>query len=157
MSTELQSTLRSPVFDGTTGGPASGSAASTLPIRVFVVEDSRLIRERLVALIGEIDGVEVVGCAEGVPEAVNGILRTSPHAVVLDISLTPGSGLDVLREVHGKAPAILFIVLTNFANPQYRRICMDAGASHFLDKSCDMDQVKPLLGAMAAKQRAQHH
>ena len=143
MSTALQSAA------------APGTCAD--PTRVFVVEDSRLIRERLVALIGEIDGVEVVGCAEGAPEAVNGILRTSPHAVVLDISLTPGSGLDVLREVHVKAPAISFIMLTNFSNPQYRRICMDAGASHFLDKSCDMGQVKPLLGAIAAKQRAPHH
>lgn len=137
--------------------PATAQETCADPTRVFVVEDSRLIRERLVGLIDEIDGVEVVGCAAGAPEAVNSILRTGPHAVVLDISLAPGSGLDVLREVHVKAPAISFIVLTNFANPQYRRICLDAGASHFLDKSCDLGQIKPLLSALAATRHAPPH
>lgn len=124
------------------------------PVRVFVVEDSAQIRERLLALLAEIDGVQVIGEAEGAPDAIARILSTRPDAVVLDISLAPGSGLDVLRAVHPQAPGIAFIVLTNFANPQYRKRCMDAGASHFFDKSTEMAEVKQLLSTIVTARRA---
>ena len=124
------------------------------PVRVFVVEDSAQIRERLLALLAEFDGVQVIGAAEGAPDAIARILHTRPDAVVLDISLAPGSGLDVLRAVHPQAPGIVFIVLTNFANPQYRKRCMDAGASHFFDKSTEMAEVKQLLSTIVMARRA---
>jgi DNA-binding NarL/FixJ family response regulator len=115
--------------------------------RVFLVEDSAPIRERLAGLLGEIDGVELVGEAETAADAAAGILRVRPDTVVLDIRLARGSGIDVLREVHPQAPEIVFIVLTNFANAQYQKICMAAGASHFIDKSTEIAQVKKLVAA----------
>ena len=108
------------------------------PTRVFLVEDSAPIRERLASLLGEIEGVQVVGEADTAAGATAGIFDTRPDAVVLDIRLAEGSGIDVLREVHPRAPEIVFIMLTNFANPQYRKICMAAGASHFVDKSTEI-------------------
>lgn len=115
------------------------------PTRVYLVEDSAPIRERLVEMLGLIEGVELVGEAETAADAAAGILRTHPDTVVLDIRLARGSGIDVLREVHPQAPEIRFIVLTNFASPQYRKICMDAGASHFIDKSTEITEVKRLV------------
>ena len=117
--------------------------------RILVVEDSAPIRQRLVKLLEEIGGVEVVGQAEEAEEAAADILRLRPDAVILDILLAEGSGLDVLRAVHSRAPEIVFIVLTNFANPQYRRICMEAGASHFFDKSIEMHKVRELVSSLA--------
>jgi len=115
--------------------------------RVYLVEDSAPIRERLVSLLDEIDGVRVVGAAETANQATADILRTRPDTVVLDIRLAQGSGLDVLRAVHPRVPEIMFIVLTNFANPQYRKICMDAGASHFIDKSNEIASVKHIVAS----------
>lgn len=113
--------------------------------RVFIVEDSPLIRSRLVELLGEIDGVCVVGEAQSPYEAVAGIRRTQPNCVILDLHLIGGSGIDVLRTVHSHSPGIAFVVLTAHSTAQYRRACMQAGASRFLDKSTEFDKLKEVV------------
>ena len=113
--------------------------------RVFIVEDSTPIRSRLVELVGEIDGVCVVGEAETPGDAVIGIQQTKPHCVILDYQLIGGTGVDVLRAVCPASPEIAFIVLTNHANAQYRRICMEAGADWFLDKSTEFGKIKEVV------------
>jgi len=118
--------------------------------RVFVVEDSVSIRERLVDMLGDIEGVSVVGEADSIRTAVEGILRTRPKSVVLDIQLVDGSGVDVLREVCPQAPEVVFVVLTNHADPQYRRICMEAGASHFFDKSTEIGKIREVIAGLGA-------
>lgn len=120
------------------------------PTRVFLVEDSAPIRERLTGLLAEIDGIQMVGAADTAAAAIAGIFDTRPDAVVLDIGLAEGSGIDVLRQVHPRAPGIVFIMLTNFASPQYRKICMQAGASHFVDKSTEINEVRRLVSDLAA-------
>ena len=112
---------------------------------VYIVEDSDSMRERLVDMLGEVAGLRIVGEAESADSAVAGILSTQPDAVVLDIHLAGSSGLEVLHQVHRQAPGILFIVLTNHPNPQYRRTYMQAGASHFLDKSTEFRMAAALL------------
>jgi CRP/FNR family transcriptional regulator len=123
---------------------------SEIHTRVFIVEDSAPIRERLTGLLNAIGGVSVVGEADSIRTAVEGILRTRPEAVLLDIRLIDGSGIDVLREVHPLAPEVAFVVLTNNATPQYRRICMEAGASHFLDKTTEFARVRQIVAGLGA-------
>ena len=101
---------------------------------VFIVEDSPIVRKRLVAMMDETEGVSVVGEADTEKGAVEGILRTRPDWVLLDVQLTDGNGIEVLRQVRKQVPDTGFIVLTNFNTPQYRRTCIQAGASHFVDK-----------------------
>jgi DNA-binding NarL/FixJ family response regulator len=113
--------------------------------RVFIVEDSAPIRSRLVELLGEIEGVCVVGEAETPGDAVTGIQQTKPHCVVLDYQLIGGTGVDVLRAVHPTSPEIAFVVLTNHPNAQYRRVCMEAGADWFLDKSTEFGKIKEVV------------
>ncbi len=120
-------------------------------INVFLVEDSISIRERLAGLLTEIEGVYVVGEADSPSAAVDGILRTRPDSVVLDIHLLNGSGIEVLREVHPRFPEIVFIVLTNHPDPQYRRICMQAGASYFLDKNTEFATVGEVIAGSARR------
>ncbi len=117
---------------------------------VYIVEDSDSIRARLIDMLREVVGVNVVGEAASADIAVAGILRTKPDAVVLDIQLAGSSGLDVLRQVHRLSPGIMFIVLTNYPNPQYRRTCMQEGASYFLDKTSEFSKVAILLSPAGA-------
>jgi DNA-binding NarL/FixJ family response regulator len=112
---------------------------------VFVVEDSASIRSRLVDLLGEIEGVIVVGAVGSADEAVAGIVRTQPDCVILDLQLIGGSGVDVLRAVHPGSPKIAFVVLTNHPTTQYRRVCMKAGAAFFLDKSTEFGKLKHVV------------
>jgi len=113
--------------------------------KVFVVDDSSAMRMRLSELIEEIGGVTVVGEAGTPADAIDGIVRTRPECVLLDYQLEGGTGLEVLRAVHPRAPDIAFIVLTNHATGPYRRACIEAGARHFLDKSSDLDQIKDVI------------
>ena len=117
---------------------------------VFIVEDSAPIRERLNGLLSDIEGVLVVGEAATPQSAVEGILRTRPDSVVLDIQLMGGTGIEVLRRVHPQAPEVVFIVLTNHSSPQYRRIYTEAGASHFLDKTTEFARVRQIVAGLGA-------
>lgn len=114
-----------------TGGMQNGHDNCT---HVFIVEDSPIVRKRLVAMMDETEGVSVVGEADTEKGAVEGILRTRPDWVLLDVQLTDGNGIGVLRQVRRQVPDTGFIVLTNFNTPQYRRVCIQEGASHFVDK-----------------------
>jgi DNA-binding NarL/FixJ family response regulator len=126
------------------------TAEAEAEMNVFLVEDSASIRERLAAVLGNIDGVTVVGQAETAAEALEGILRTRPDSVVLDLQLIGGSGLDVLRKAHPQLPATVFIVLTNHPDLQYRRMCMEAGAAYFFDKSSEIAKVREVIARLGA-------
>jgi two-component system response regulator DevR len=119
-------------------------------LKVFIVEDSASIRERLTELMGEIDGAAVVGFADTPSDAIAGILNTRPDCVVLDYQLLGGTCVDVLHAVHSKAPSVVFVVLTNHANPQYRRLCLKAGANWFFDKSTEFRKIKGVISGLAS-------
>lgn len=118
-------------------------------LKVFIVEDSLPIRERLIELMGEIGGAAVVGVAETPADAITGILKARPDCVVLDYRLLGGTGVDVMHAVRPEAPGIVFVVLTNHADPKYRRICLEAGASWFFDKSTEFRKIKDVIAGLA--------
>ena len=92
-----------------------------VPLRVLLVEDSPLIRERLAESIAEPGRIEIVGQADSEQAAI-GMLAAAPwDAMVLDLQLRHGTGLGVLRAlISRRPPNVKFIVLTNYAFPQYR-------------------------------------
>lgn len=122
-------------------------------MKVFVVEDSAAVRERLLEMIRELEDVEVVGEAETYDAAVAGILSTRPDVAVLDIKLADerGSGIDVLAEVKKGLPAMRAIMLSNYATPQHMKASADAGAEYFLDKSADFERIAEILEQMKGK------
>jgi DNA-binding NarL/FixJ family response regulator len=101
-------------------------------------------------MLNDVDGVSVVGEAETPLDAIEGILARRPNCVVLDFQLLGGTGVEVLRKVHPAAPEIEFIVLTNHPNAQYRRICMEAGATFFFDKSTEFGKIKDVIAGRPA-------
>jgi DNA-binding NarL/FixJ family response regulator len=134
------------------GGAGSAADRVRMPTSspsrsVYVVEDSIPVRRAIVELLGQLAGVIVLGSAASPDEAVAGIRATAPDLVVLDLHLQGGSGIDVLQTIHREAPGIVFVILTNDATPQHRRLCMDAGARHFLDKSLEFERLRDILQA----------
>jgi DNA-binding NarL/FixJ family response regulator len=113
----------------------------SVPTKVFVVDDSALVRERLITLLAEVPNVAIAGEADRPGEAITGIQRQRPDIVVLDISMPGGSGIQVLETVKKDKPAPMVIMLTNFDHPQYRNRCLQLGADHFLDKSNSFERV----------------
>ena len=114
------------------------------PVRVFVVEDSPRIRQRLDELIS-LAGAEIVGHAAEVGPATRAILETHPDIVILDLQLADGTGFDVLRAVHDVAPEIEIYLFTNFATDPYRQLAERLGASGFIDKSREFERVHDVI------------
>ena len=123
---------------------------TTRPTQIYIVDDSAAIRARLAEMLGRLGGVHVVGEAAGASQAVTDILSLRPDSVLLDLNLNGTSGMQVLRTIHPQAPNIVFVVLTNHAEPQYRRACERAGASYFLDKSTEFDRVPGVIAEIAS-------
>jgi len=117
---------------------------------IYIVDDSAAIRSRLNEMLARVDGVRVVGEAAAAGQAVTEILSLRPHSVLLDLNLDGSSGMQVLRAIHPLAPDIVFVVLTNHAEPQYRRACERAGAAYFLDKSTEFDRVPGVIAEIAS-------
>lgn len=113
--------------------------------RVYIVEDSRHIREALVEMLSDLDDVTVAGQAEDAPRAIAAIPVCQPDFVVLDYQLARGTGLDVLLAIREIMPDVKFIVLTNHATSQHRRICLEAGADWFLDKQNEFEKVRDIV------------
>ncbi len=122
-----------------------------LRTKVFIAEDFLPVRRRLTELLTELESVDIVGEAESPAEAIDGILERQPDWVILDFQLRGGTGVDVMRAVHPKAPSIRFIVLTNHPSPQYRRACIESGAGWFFDKSTEFGKIREVIdGPVAA-------
>jgi DNA-binding NarL/FixJ family response regulator len=117
------------------------------PLRVFVVEDSELIRKRIIENVSTMGGFDVVGFAESADEAVKSISELQPDIVITDIQLKEGSGIDVVRKVRAfpYVPRPRIFVLTNYAFPEYKRQCTVAGADEFFDKSSEYDRFLSLM------------
>jgi len=89
--------------------------------------------------------VELVGRAGDVAEAVRGINIMNPDAVILDLQMPGGSGLDVLRAVRVEHPYLQVLVCTNYPYRNYREECLGAGANFFLDKTTEFEKIPVIL------------
>jgi DNA-binding NarL/FixJ family response regulator len=114
-------------------------------MRICLVEDSVIIRQRLKRMLADVNGIEIIGEVADAHQATEVIDKGRPDVVLLDIQLENGSGIDVLVTVKKYKPAPAVIVLTNYPYPQYRQKCMEAGADFFFVKSSEFDQVIPTL------------
>ncbi len=114
-------------------------------MRVFLVDDSAVIRQRLKRLLADLKEIEVMGEAGDAAEATEAIHQGKPDVVLLDIHLLGGSGIEVLENVKKDKPAPAVIILTNYPYPQYRQKCLAAGADFFFVKSTEFDKVVPAL------------
>jgi YesN/AraC family two-component response regulator len=118
---------------------------SSHKIKVFIADDSLIVREHLVTMLDELAGIEIVGQAENVAEAISGIRILQPDVLILDIRMPGGTGIDVLQNIKQDEVAPMVIILTNYPYPGYRQKCLQAGADFFLDKSTEFDQIPELF------------
>lgn len=124
------------------------------PLKIFLVEDSAMLRDRLSEAFSTWGKITMAGHAE--TEAVaDAALRTCDWDVlILDLQLLQGTGLGVLRNLRGhRRPGTSVIVLTNYAIPSYRTRSMELGADYFFDKTKDFAKIKDVFNEMADKRQ----
>jgi two-component system response regulator DevR len=124
---------------------------------VFIVEDSPAVRDGLVDLLKDLDGVRLVGVADSPNAAIEAIVATRPTCVVLDFQLVGGTAIDVLRGVRPQLPDTVVIVLTNYPSAGYRRASMNAGADWFLDKTTEFEEVRTIVAGLAPSAATLHN
>ena len=106
-------------------------------MKIIIVDDSAVIRERLVDLVSGVKGAEIIDEVEDVLEAVKSITKKKPGIVILDLKLRGGNGIDVLKKIKEQKLNPVVIVLSNYPYPEFRDACFKAGADFFFDKACD--------------------
>lgn len=117
-------------------------------MKVFIVDDSRIVRDGLKKMIEGVHEVEIAGTAENAQDAIRSITELEPDVVILDIRLPGPSGIEVLRDIREQKLPVKVIVLTNYPYPQYRKKCEELGAEYFFDKVTEIDRVRDTLTAM---------
>jgi two-component system response regulator DevR len=127
---------------------------SGLPLKVFIVEDSPLIRRRLVQLVETIHGVRIVGEAEDAPAAISGILANQPDLVLLDLHLAQGTGMDVVNGLSPYQRPAIIVVLSNHATPTIRQACLRAGVQYVFDKTREFTLALDIIAQICRKRGA---
>ena len=120
-------------------------------IRTYIVEDSPVIRDNLIATLEELVPVSVVGTAEDESTALSWLAKPGNEfdLAIVDIFLRAGSGLGVLRAAKDLPRRHKTVVLSNFATPDIRRKCLELGADRVFDKSNDIDALIQYCGRLA--------
>jgi two-component system, OmpR family, response regulator len=115
-------------------------------LSVLLVEDSRVLAERLRETLLSVPGVQLAGTVDSEVEAIAALQRHPVDVLLLDLHLRQGTGFGVLRALpNDQAKKVVVIVLTNYDLAEYRRAAAALGARYFLDKLRDFDRLPSIL------------
>ena len=122
-------------------------------LRTFIVEDNPIILNNLIATLEELSDVQVVGSVSSEREAVSELQRRAGQVdlVIVDVFLTSGSGLGVLRSTQDMKLLARRVVLSNYATPDMRRRCLELGADRVFDKSSELEELIAYCDVKAAE------
>ena len=112
------------------------------PTRVLLVDDHALVRAGIRALIGTIDGVQVIAEAGNGSEALHQVETFAPDLVLLDLTMPEMSGFEVLEQIVRRFPHVRVIILTMHEAREYAIQAMSLGAAGFIAKSAAANELK---------------
>ena len=136
-------------------GMAAPHINKPVPLRVFIVEDSEILRDRLGEAFAAWGKIELVGHAETEAVAQAALRAKEWDVLILDLQLLHGTGLGVLRGLSShRKPGTAVIVLTTYAIPSYRARSMELGADYFFDKSADFSKIEGVFRELEKKRKS---
>lgn len=127
------------------------------PVRVFLVDDHRVVRSGVSAYLAQVDDIELIGEAGDGRQALERIAvlepaGTLPDVVLMDLLMPGMDGITATRRIRSRWPAIEVVALTSFAEEAKVRGALEAGAAGYLLKDADADQVaQAIRGAVAGQ------
>jgi DNA-binding NarL/FixJ family response regulator len=125
-------------------------------LRVLLVEDSKVLTERLTEAIRQIPEVELIGTADTEATAVASAKRDAVDVIILDLHLKQGTGFGVMRALAVAQLKPRIIVLTNYDLPEYKNAAIALGATHFLDKARDYGRLPEVLHEICEAHQSKH-
>lgn len=102
--------------------------------RILIVDDHPMMRAGLAAQISDQPELEVCGQAEDVNDALAAVKSTSPDLAIIDIALREGHGIDLVKEIKSRFPAVKMLVLSAYKESLYAERALRAGAMGYLNK-----------------------
>jgi len=121
-------------------------------IRVLLVDDHEVIRVGLRTVLGQTQGVTVVGEAGTMAEAILQTQRLKPDVILMDVRLPDGSGVDACREILGALPGTRVIFLTSYADDDSVLAAVLAGAHGYVLKEIDSSALLEAIRSVAKGQ-----
>ncbi|MEP6675428.1 MAG: response regulator transcription factor [Ferruginibacter sp.] len=115
---------------------------------VLIVDDVSQILDRLESLLAETDSIHKISKASSFSEAILLLNEQQYDIVLLDIHLPDKNGIELLGFIKKRFPQIIVLMLTNQTGRHYRKLCMDLGARHFIDKSKEFDRIPDLIDSL---------
>ena len=116
-------------------------------MRVLVADGSPLIRERMVAMLENLPGLDVIAQTTDAVRLFHVVRSLQPDVVLLDFHLAGAGGLELVQRLKRAQPRGILIVLVAHAPEEYRPRCLEAGADHVFDKSFEFQAVRRILRA----------
>jgi two-component system chemotaxis response regulator CheB len=116
-----------------------------LRLKVLIVEDSLTIQGCLIDMIEALDGCSVAGVAASEEEADRMAVALHPDVVLLDVSLNPGNGFNVLKKMRQAGLVCKVLILTGQEIDPLRATADGYGADGIFDKGAQLDEVAALL------------
>ena len=132
------------------GRPTAQPLRLATPIRVLLVEDSRVLSERIAEVLTDEPRVRLVDTVDTETKAISAIERRHIDIVVLDLHLKEGTGFGVLRAIGAMHDKPRVIVLTNYDLAEYKHTAIALGATLYLDKARDFSRLPDIIGTMTA-------
>jgi DNA-binding NarL/FixJ family response regulator len=109
------------------------------PIRVFIADDNRLLREGLASMLSEIEDISVVGMASSGNQAMDQIRQQRPEVALVDIGMPDKDGLDVTQTLHNDLPEVKIIILGMPDLTNEIMTCIEAGAAGYVLKEASFE------------------
>jgi DNA-binding NarL/FixJ family response regulator len=119
------------------------------PIRLVIADDHPIYRDGLRLLLGEHEGIDVVGTATTGSEAVDLAAETAPDVMLMDLRMPELNGIDATRRIVSTSPHIGVLVLTMYEDDESVVAAMRAGARGYLLKGADEEEILHAVRAVA--------
>ncbi len=114
-------------------------------LRILIGDDHRIVREGIKQVLSDAPDIEVVAEADTGPDILTKVESLQGHhglqAVLLDIALPGRDGLDVLQALKKSWPQLPVLMLSTYPEKQYAVRCIKLGASGYLNKSANPDDM----------------
>lgn len=124
--------------------------APTAPLRVLLADDQPLLLQGFAMILSVEDDLEVVGRVTDGAKAVDAVRALRPDVVLMDVQMPVLDGIEATRRIIDEHPDVRVVVLTTFDRDDYLFDALEAGASGFLLKNADPDDLVDAVRAVAS-------
>jgi DNA-binding NarL/FixJ family response regulator len=114
-------------------------------LKVLVVDESLIVRERLMEMISELEDIEIVGQEENLIQAQESIHKFKPDAIIVDPCWPGENCMELLREIKKTYSNCKVIIFTSHTLPKYKEKCLATGADFFFDKPTEFQLIPKVL------------